>query len=422
MGKSPDYYPIVFTDLVASKLAMSYLPEYMVNEFLREHSRVVLDTARRTCGMDELPFKPTNLGDGNLFIFNNMDESIIFSICIMSSWKRYWDETVSTCLLDYPKIAERGCVLMMRIGIHYGLIYHEDIQDFSTQVNLGNAINTTFVLQGQASPGEVTITETAASLTASSLFNIRYRGRFDPLNRSEDVSEEERLSFYEVTGMIKPPRYSSIANRLPPVKRDRIALDWYWRGFYQGNDPTTINEAINSYEQATLFNPRLANAWANMGVHLSDSGKYDTAKKILEKALEMEPTNVNILCNLGSVFQKIGEPEEAKKRCEKALELDETSEYAHYNLGTVYLDMHELKSAEKRFQQAIELNPLFYQALYNLGCVHTLQERPEKALEYLSRAFQVYPQYMKIARKDEDLKSLWTDKRFLNLVGGTNVD
>ncbi|OGD78730.1 MAG: hypothetical protein A2Y64_02175 [Candidatus Coatesbacteria bacterium RBG_13_66_14] len=163
--RPPIYYSIVFTDLVASKLAMGYLPEYVYRMVLRENSRIALDTASYGRGLKRLPFQPTNLGDGNLFFFNQIDDALVFALSVSANWAVYWEKAVQPRLKPYPNLAGRGDVLKMRIGVHLGNIHHEELPEYSTQTRFSRAINTAFVLQNQAPPGGVVATETALSLT-----------------------------------------------------------------------------------------------------------------------------------------------------------------------------------------------------------------------------------------------------------------
>jgi tetratricopeptide (TPR) repeat protein len=412
------YYPIVFTDLVASKLAMGYLPEYVHRMFLRENSRIALDTSAYGRGLRGLPFRPTNLGDGNLIFFNQIDDAIVFALSMSANWSIYWDETVRPRLETYPKLAGRRDVLKMRIGVHIGSIHHEKVSEYSTQTHFSRAINTAFILQGLAPPGCVVATETALSLTQSRLFNRRLAGRFDSLGRGSDAPDEDRLTYYEVIGMGTPPKHDDVTDSITAQERGRIALDWFWKGFALGRNPTDNSKAVECYRESVSFDPDLADAWGNLGVHLFTEGNLEEAVQVLQRAVKLDPENSRVQSNLGSGLNKIGRLDEALKTCRRAVELDDDLDIAHYNLGVVHLFRDELPQAETAFHRAVEINPYFHQALYNLACVLALKKRGNEALKYLQQAIDIRPQYAETAPKDEDVRSLWDDPRFVTLTQG----
>jgi class 3 adenylate cyclase len=417
LDKPPVYYSIVFTDLVASKLAMGYLPEYVYRMVLRENSRIALDTASYGRGLKMLPFQPTNLGDGNLFFFNQIDDALVFALSVSANWAVYWDKAVRPRLRTYPSLAGRDDVLKMRVGVHLGDIQHEELPEFSTQTRFSRAINTAFVLQNKAPAGGVVATETALSLTLSRLFRRRVLGRFDPLDRDADVPDEDRLTYCQVTGMGDPPSYDGSLEDLSPNERERIALDWFWKGFAFGRNPADNAKTIECYREAIRFNPNLPDAWCNLGVHLSLADELEESVQVLRRAAELDPENARIFSNLGSGLNKTGRLDEALTVCKRAVELNDDFDMAHYNLGVVHLFRDELPEALDAFRRAVELNSFFRQALYNVTCVLALMGRSDEALKYLQRAITVYPPYAGQAAGDEDLRSLRDDPRFTALVG-----
>ncbi len=415
-NRPPVYYPIVFTDLVASKLAMGYLPDYVYQMVLRENSRIALDTASYGRGLKMLPFRPTNLGDGNLIFFNQIDDALVFALSVSANWAVYWEKAVHPRLKMYPKLAGRGDVLKMRVGVHIGDIHHEELPEFSTQTHFSRAINTAFVLQNHALPGGVVATETALSLTQSRLYERRLVGRFDPIDRGDDAPDEERLTYYEVNGMGDPPGRGMDVEDISENEREKIALDWFWKAFAFGRNPADNTRTIGCYREAIRFNPNLPDAWCNLGVHLSIENEKEEAVRVLQRAAELDPQNPRVFVNLGSGLNKTGRLDEALTACRRSVELNEDFDMAHYNLGVVHLFRDELPEAEKAFRRAVELNSFFRQALYNLTCVLAMLGRPDEALKYLQRAIAAYPPYAGQAAEDEDLRSLRDDPRFTALV------
>ncbi len=392
---------------------MRTMPDYLVTLFYREHTRLVMDFAHRCTLSGKLPFKPVNLGDGNLLIFDHPNEALTFALCIASSWRRYWKESIA------PGLPDSSSLLKMRIGVHFGRVNHDDLKGYASGVSYSEAINTTYVLQQQAKTDQVVVTETLLSLVTTTLYRAGYRGRFDPLLREEDAPEEEQLSYYECFGLKKPPLYGpGIVRNLSASLRKQIGLDWHWRGLYLESNPATAEESLASFEQAILYDPTIGGSWANQAVHLLRNGKAAKAVEVLEEGLKHAPRDLFILNNLAVVYERTRQYDKALDCCNLAIEINPDYDYAYFNLSKIYLELDRLPESEKCLRRTIELNPILYKAVYNLACVLTLQGRHDEALEQLAKAIDIYPAYCKFAVKDEDLAPLKDHERFIELTGG----
>ncbi len=397
---------VAFTDLVDSKRVFGALPQYLADEFLRAHSSSALRAAHGSTLHSRLPAPPTNLGDGNLFLFSEPDEALIFALCLDASWRTYRREAILPCLENADTDA-----LKLRIGLHYGLIYHDEFSAFATQTNLSRAINTAFVLKDLAAPGEAAAGETLINLVESRCFITSYGGRFDPLARREAVGEEERLSWYRLKGVSRPPAVGHLVG-LPRERRRRVARDWFWYALYRGNETAGILEAVEGYRKALELAPELKRAWRNLGALLYRIGDLDAAASALERAVELDPADALAWANLGGVLQARGRSSPAQSACRRALALDEANELAHYNLGNVLFDDEDYAAAAEHYRRCLELNPVFAKAHYNLACLAALRGDVDEAFAELERAIALEPKLAQRIDEDEDLAALRDDERF----------
>jgi len=153
----------------------------------------------------------------------------------------------------------------------------------------------------------------------------------------------------------------------------------------QGRD----SQAVHHYRQALLLDPRLTEAYLNLG------NIYFFRHRALEKALEMYT---------------------------QVLKLDPNNEMAHNNLGVLFLRKGMPGQAETEFYAALQKNPGYVDALYNLACLAALKNETETALDYLARAAAIQPETVVWAAGDEDLKSLRRLPRFKKLLQETQTE
>ncbi len=418
MTSDRSYLPVVFTDLTASKLAAGSLPDYVYAEFLRAHSRIALETARRVSAERGLPHKPTNLGDGNLFFFNEADEALIFALCLSARWKAYRRDSIRPCLGGLGE-ADARRVLRMRGAVHFGLIQHENLEEFASELNLSRALSTAHVLNTRAEPGEVLASETVLSLTEGRFYDVEHRGRFDPLGGVETEDEASRagmLTHYVVEGMSAPPGGGEPLVGLPRVQRRRLARDWYWYAFYLTGIRGAILEAVTGFRRVVEYNPELARAWNNLGSLLTELADLSAARSALERAIELNPDSAAFHANLSAARYAAGDFAGAGVAARRAVELDPDLETAQFNLGNALWEEGRLEEAANCFRRSWELNPAFHQAPYNLACVQSVLERFDEALAALERALELRPELIARAIEDEDLAKLRGHPRFAELT------
>lgn len=105
-------------------------------------------------------------------------------------------------------------------------------------------------------------------------------------------------------------------------------------------------DAINKYPQ----NPR---AYNNLGTVLIESGRYEDAIILFNRAIELDPNYYDPYNNLGFAYLKSGNYALAKDAIEEALRLNPAMPKAYYNLASIYNLMGEQEKAELFYKKAM---------------------------------------------------------------------
>lgn len=143
------------------------------------------------------------------------------------------------------------------------------------------------------------------------------------------------------------------------------------------------SKAVHHYRQALLADPRLAEAYLNLG---------------------------NIF------FFRQRSPEKGLEMYKQVLRLDPNNKMAHNNLGVIFLRQGLPGKARTEFSAALQKDPKYVDALYNMACLAANTGDPSQAMGYLSRAVSIQPEAAVWAAEDEDLKSLRRRPEFQELA------
>ncbi len=120
-------------------------------------------------------------------------------------------------------------------------------------------------------------------------------------------------------------------------------------------------------------------------------GDFEGARSQFEKATVWEPRNAEAYNNLGLVLKKMGRGEEAFEQYKKAISIDPQCAECYNNLGALYLSQRELGEADAAFQKAIVLRPDYADPYFHLALV--LEARGD-----LSGAKKNYLKYVELAQ------------------------
>jgi Tfp pilus assembly protein PilF len=141
-----------------------------------------------------------------------------------------------------------------------------------------------------------------------------------------------------------------------------------------------VSLGLSAVQEAVRLDPESALYRNTLGViFLHYLGKPAEAHAEFQKALAIDPSYAEAQTNLGIALSEQGKWDEAVAAYRKALSMPiyPTPEIAYANLGWAYLNQGKLKEAEEAYRTAVQLQPKFAQAYYFLGVV--LERRGQRA-------------------------------------------
>jgi tetratricopeptide (TPR) repeat protein len=110
-------------------------------------------------------------------------------------------------------------------------------------------------------------------------------------------------------------------------------------------------------------------------------------------------------CNLGILESQSGRTAKAFDCFTKSLEHDPRHPESHYNLGNLYFEAADLRLARIHYELAAELDPTFPNIYFNLGLVHAMSEDYPAAIAALTTYRDLAPEN-ESSKADELLASL----------------
>ena len=151
--------------------------------------------------------------------------------------------------------------------------------------------------------------------------------------------------------------------------------------------------AVDLINKAIQFNPGNSIYYNNLGNAFKDRGNLAEAISCFQKALEIKPDFAEAYYNLGNVFKVQGNLVEAVSSYQRALEFKPDSAEAYYNLGTTLKEQGHLVEAIPCFQKALEIKPDYADAYNNMGNALKDQGKLTEAIASYRKALEIRPDY-----------------------------
>ena len=119
-----------------------------------------------------------------------------------------------------------------------------------------------------------------------------------------------------------------------------------------------VMEQINLYKERLEANPKDLEALIALGNANFDIQRFDKARELYLRALEIDPMNITVRTDLASSYRNLGEMELAFKELNRVLSINSKHETALYNLGVLLLkDKHDPKGAIEAWEKLIATHP-----------------------------------------------------------------
>jgi Flp pilus assembly protein TadD len=152
------------------------------------------------------------------------------------------------------------------------------------------------------------------------------------------------------------------------------------------------DEARSEYERAIACDPKMPEAYLNLGILLLDKQQYAAAIAPLTKAVELLPAQSRPRSLLAVAQDRSGDQEAAARSFEGVLHLDPNDLTANHYLGDLDLRRGKSAEAEARFRHALEIRPDAPEILQGLAQSLEAQNKPGAA--------DVYRKYLAVMPED----------------------
>ena len=162
----------------------------------------------------------------------------------------------------------------------------------------------------------------------------------------------------------------------------------------------------------------------HQGQKLLLQGRYEDAKKVLLKGLEVDPSNTAIMvCQAKTLIDGFGEVDEAEELYERALKLKSRDVQTLRLMGNFKRHVrHDLIEADRYLQQALSIDPFCLDSLRDYAGLKTIRGDDLGALELYGRILQEDPTNPLAASEQQRLRDKTARKERRDKVAHAALD
>jgi tetratricopeptide (TPR) repeat protein len=142
------------------------------------------------------------------------------------------------------------------------------------------------------------------------------------------------------------------------------------------------DEARREYERAIAIDPKMAEAYLNLGILFIERDPAAVAIPNLRKAVELLPAQSRPRYLLGVAQENAKDYSAAAESFEGAYRLDPHNLEAILHLANLYMRLQRPADAEKKFRNILEVQPNNAQALLGIADCLAVEKKPEAADAY----------------------------------------
>ena len=163
--------------------------------------------------------------------------------------------------------------------------------------------------------------------------------------------------------------------------------------------PVTIFMILPSGISAQDSGDKLAENQIITAVNLYDDGRFEEARSVLQKVLDMSPKNDAAHFYMGLTQFCLNDIEKSEAELKKAVSLDSTNFWYRFRLAMVYSAAGKEELTLSMFEDLIRDFPKKYDLYYSMVELYQRQGRQEKALETIDQIETVFGVLHRLLRR-----------------------
>jgi serine/threonine protein kinase len=171
-----------------------------------------------------------------------------------------------------------------------------------------------------------------------------------------------------------------------------------------------LDKAIELWKQATALDTLCSSCYLFLGNDLYQTGQYDEADTVLQKALQLDPQQGYIHFVRGQILLARGRPQDALAEMQQ--EPNEGVKLAGEAMA--YHSLGRQQASEAALQELIASHG--NDGAYQIAEVYADRGEADKALEWLDRAYQQHDSGLPYLKSDGLFKNLHRNPRYIELL------
>lgn len=171
-----------------------------------------------------------------------------------------------------------------------------------------------------------------------------------------------------------------------------------------------LDEAIELYNKVVELDPLRARSYSSLGSQLCFAGRYDQANAMLQKALELNPQKGRDHFTRGRILLAQGRPQEALTE----IELETDGDLKLFGEALAYHSLGRPQGSDAALQKLIATHQ--QEGAYPIAAIYAFRAEPDKAFEWLDRAYRQRDVGLMFVKIDPLLKGLRQDPRYADLL------
>jgi tetratricopeptide (TPR) repeat protein len=226
-----------------------------------------------------------------------------------------------------------------------------------------------------------------------------YLDNYESRKALETMEKTVKLFPESISSLLKLSEFQLILKRYPDAMNTlnrihKIApqnADAYFMKGLVIKETGDTSQAIGMFQSATKENPRLIDAWINLG-QLHEALNDQDAIRYFDGGLSVSPDHPLLLHAKAQYLAGQDRIEEAKLVYRRWIEVDPLNGDPYYDLGLLYLDQDSLTQALGHFDLAIKINPMYSRAYFYRGYTRELTGEESAARQDYEQTLQLDPE------------------------------